>query len=1526
MRPAGGSAKRILEEIGYSPEMKKSTEAEIISSAEEIAAVEQSAWATALNKGFEPVRKISHYMVAAARTTLASVKQVFEPTRKIITEAASAPETGAGAVATLGIFDRIKTGVQNTWGTITGTVTKSQNYLKKSLAEYRLFSDGQWKLVDKGMIWSSRVGSETATTMGGRLASMTDKARAVFSQFGQILHRLPIPETLKSAANSMQAVSGAAMSLGIVDPLFKKISGTTYGLKMMFQGLASGSQTLRNQWDRVVSDKLLDAAGKLNTKFLGVGQRFTATQQATQRFSDVMAAAAEPSLKYMAVGAALNAGNEKLVSGFGKFDASLIKEGKSMVQAAMGVDGMLDPIKKLGAGLSYLASDTDRWIQALGGMGGIAKTVSIGLLSVGGIIAWVGSTAEKMGKQLVTSTLQVATKVSTARLAYFSLGAAVDQYTKATKGATMSTEEWEKAATELALALGKPKNEAMAATQKILSLSTGMGLSEEKAKELMQMTGNLSVAFGKGLMETTDMVTAALRGNRQASLQLGMTMGMSERNTVKFDEEMSKLGETTSLQEGYLRRVNKIMQMTSSYQGLAAKGATTLSVQMARLTVILDEMAEAGSRAVEKAWTPFVKIFADLLSMQALPFLNWIANAVSMVKSFGGVTLLVVGKLIKFAGAIIMVRTALDGIRILLPILETKYAASLLKIVGFDAVMQAAGKSGATLGGIVKALGTFLKTYLVTSITSTYKALVLFIRGITASRIAFQGFMALLLTNPITLVIAALALLVVGVQRLGEASLRGSEAQKAFLDAYLKTATAAEKAAAANMKWYSGLVWIWDWVKNFAALIVVVISEVFLGLSGLISGVWGLLTGEGWNNFVKMGATIVGMWESLKGVWQGDTNEARKAAAAHKELNKAISEGLNSYRSWKLAMAGNKDTLMDVAKAQDYVLIQMANLEAERKAATITDDEYYTKAETNIQSWIELTNRQIALAQREVKVDDSLYQARRSLNKQDESTASIREEFITQLGMTVKALEAYAPALRLQSTEMGNALSKAKSYADVYKIVTKNRKEFGTNEEAVMELLKALGEADKKQLTSKIALYDKQAERVKSLQAIRDAELREGLRGISLETEATNALETAKKKAAVGLPNKYAKQIMAAKTYGDVLKVVTRLEGTENEVREDGVKGLQAAFEVESKHIDAITKGSNALAKYSADYKDLGVTLTSYQELLKEQSTLEHDNAEMLSDWGINLDDLGIAYIKLSEIAANYAMGHEAERAAAEALIELVKKRIEWSKKEAENRMADEQLMIEVTKKRVEAEAWATKSAGEAAVLTIMASDDMTLRLLSNVTSFAREVKLTLESISQTIWTSFVDSFSSAIADMIVEGKSFTESMKSMFKGMATTFIEEVTKMLIKWAAAQAFKSLLNMYQKTGATGSAGTLIDIGAGMAAGLQHGQTGGLVAGSGRGDKTRVMAEPGEFMVRKAAVDYYGKGVMRAINQMNIPTSSPSTPQVGAIINEKPTINFSVNAVDTASSVNFLARNQDAMARLVQSRLLTGRLRRA
>ncbi|MGD9949318.1 MAG: hypothetical protein AB7U29_12690 [Desulfobulbus sp.] len=60
------------------------------------------------------------------------------------------------------------------------------------------------------------------------------------------------------------------------------------------------------------------------------------------------------------------------------------------------------------------------------------------------------------------------------------------------------------------------------------------------------------------------------------------------------------------------------------------------------------------------------------------------------------------------------------------------------------------------------------------------------------------------------------------------------------------------------------------------------------------------------------------------------------------------------------------------------------------------------------------------------------------------------------------------------------------------------------------------------------------------------------------------------------------------------------------------------------------------------------------------------------------------------------------------------------------------------------------------------------------------------------------------------------------------------------------------------------------------------GGRLPGYGGGDRVLVLLEPGEFIVRKEAVEHYGEAYLEAINDMRVSSVEASWPSDGALPN--------------------------------------------
>lgn len=85
------------------------------------------------------------------------------------------------------------------------------------------------------------------------------------------------------------------------------------------------------------------------------------------------------------------------------------------------------------------------------------------------------------------------------------------------------------------------------------------------------------------------------------------------------------------------------------------------------------------------------------------------------------------------------------------------------------------------------------------------------------------------------------------------------------------------------------------------------------------------------------------------------------------------------------------------------------------------------------------------------------------------------------------------------------------------------------------------------------------------------------------------------------------------------------------------------------------------------------------------------------------------------------------------------------------------------------------------------------IALLTQWRDFAMSAQVSvarIQTASLQAVNSIIDGFGNAFAQMIIEGKSFTDSMKEAFKSMASMFIAEVSKMIAKWLAFTALKAV----------------------------------------------------------------------------------------------------------------------------------------
>jgi len=148
------------------------------------------------------------------------------------------------------------------------------------------------------------------------------------------------------------------------------------------------------------------------------------------------------------------------------------------------------------------------------------------------------------------------------------------------------------------------------------------------------------------------------------------------------------------------------------------------------------------------------------------------------------------------------------------------------------------------------------------------------------------------------------------------------------------------------------------------------------------------------------------------------------------------------------------------------------------------------------------------------------------------------------------------------------------------------------------------------------------------------------------------------------------------------------------------------------------------------------------------------------------------------------------------------------------------------------------------------------------------------------------------------------ERAKEAFKSFTKSFLEELQKQIIALYALAIAKRIAGFFM------SSPSAPDTGAGSAyqgqfqgqyssgemsnvvANVPGQQTGGFIRGIRRGrDSVPILAQPGEYYIRKSAVDYYGRDLFRKYNSMEVPRY-----QSGGYV---PSRNETINVSGTQSS---------------------------
>ena len=141
-------------------------------------------------------------------------------------------------------------------------------------------------------------------------------------------------------------------------------------------------------------------------------------------------------------------------------------------------------------------------------------------------------------------------------------------------------------------------NEAfLSAATNMRTLVANYGLAEGQVRNLIAATADLAALKGLDLLEATERVQSAIRGEAEASEYLGLTLNDTYMKNIAFNGSLKGTWETLTDVEKAQYRYQEALNQMAYAEGTAAAQTETLSGAMARLkNVGQDFLAEVGEK------------------------------------------------------------------------------------------------------------------------------------------------------------------------------------------------------------------------------------------------------------------------------------------------------------------------------------------------------------------------------------------------------------------------------------------------------------------------------------------------------------------------------------------------------------------------------------------------------------------------------------------------------------------------------------------------------------------------------------------------------------------------------------------------------------------------------------------------------------------------------------------------------------------------------------------------------------------
>ena len=282
-----------------------------------------------------------------------------------------------------------------------------------------------------------------------------------------------------------------------------------------------------------------------------------------------------------------------------------------------------------------------------------------------------------------------------------------------------SVEEWERTISRLSDELIIYSDTAMAnAISRTVDMTKRMGLSKEQMEEVIKRSADLGA--GKTSLENSiERVTAALRGEAEASEYLGLTLNETYvRSWFEASDATQKAWKDLTDMEKAQLRYQILLEQSAELQGRAAGSAETFS---GALQLVKKEIENAVSE--NKDLVAAMKDLSQVLRENAGEIGTFISQLVSAV-----------AKLVEFA---------------------VKYKEILAVIAGTAIAASAVSKLVAVFNGLNAAFVVLTGSGIVGFISSLRTAIAAAATSTTALGVAFKGFVALAAAQGVVNIIKA---------------------------------------------------------------------------------------------------------------------------------------------------------------------------------------------------------------------------------------------------------------------------------------------------------------------------------------------------------------------------------------------------------------------------------------------------------------------------------------------------------------------------------------------------------------------------------------------------------------------------------------------------------------------------------------------------------------------------------------------------------------------------------------------------